>query len=430
MRYRSKSMVALVAVLTLVGVACGGGKKPTTPKATGSLAGTTITLSVFASPDETPAVKEVLSMFGDQTGVKVNLVNSIDAATLPQKLQVEVSSGNHTIHLFGQDNLALATLVDKGLVEDLSDVQIPAGIIPALVPPKFNGKQYFLPYRANVRVTYVNKDRFSSAGVSPPQTTDEYKTVAEKLKAAANGQGKVTLSLADTGGDPGPLGVTISEWVVSYGGDPAILNDNGSVQAFTFLQQLWKDGVFAKESKQAKFDTERDYLRTETSWFATNWPFTTPFLAQAGILSKFEVYAGWKGPVRAAHVIGGEVLGMPKGITGKQKEAALALAQFIMSKQAQQIFVAKNAWASPRSDSNGQVSPDEKATFDAVTAALKDGWFRPNVVYWTDIQNAMDEAVSRIIYNGEDVKTVLDDEHNKIAAAAQSKGATYPPPSS
>ena len=41
---------------------------------------------------------------------------------LPQKLKVEVDSGNHTIQLFAQDNLALASLVDDGLVEDLSDV--------------------------------------------------------------------------------------------------------------------------------------------------------------------------------------------------------------------------------------------------------------------------------------------------------------------
>src|SRR5207245_876477 len=84
-------------------------------------------------------------------------------------------------------------------------------------------------------------------------------------KAAAGGQGKVTLSLADQP-NPDPLGVTISEWVVSYGGNPLILNDSGSVQAFTFLQGLWKEGVFAKESLQAKYDTEVNYLRGETSW--------------------------------------------------------------------------------------------------------------------------------------------------------------------
>jgi trehalose transport system substrate-binding protein len=427
MRYKWKAVSGLITVLTLVGAACGGGKKAPTPTATGSLAGTTITFSNFVATTEVPAIKEIVKLFEDQTGVKVNIVNSIDAQTLPTKLQAEVSSGKHTIQLFGQDNLALATLVDKGLVEDLSDVQIPAEVQSSLIPPKFDGKQYFLPYRTNVRVTYVNKDRFSAAGVQPPTTTDEYKAVAEKLRDANGGQGAVTLSLADTGGDAGPLGVTISEWVVSYGGDPLILNDQGSIQAFQFLQGMWNEGDFAKESKQARYDTEINYLRGETSWFATNWPFTTPALSQAGILSKFDVYSGWKGPVRAAHVIGGEVLGMPKGITGKQKDAALALAQFIMGQQAQTILVAKNGWVSVRTDSNGQVPAEQKQTFDAANTALKDGFFRPNVLYWADVQNAMDDAVSRILYQGQDVTTVLNDEHDKIAAAAQKVGATYPP---
>ncbi len=431
MKSRSKALVALLAVMAIVGAACSKKSATTTTPASakGALAGTTITFSEFEAVTEVAAVKDVLKKFEDQTGVKVNLVTSVDAATLPQKLQVEVSSGKHTIQLFGQDNLALATLVDKGLVEDLSNVQLPSGIIPALVPPKFDGKQYFLPFRANVRVTYANKDRFSAANVQPPQDTTQYEQVALKLKQANNGQGAVTLSLA-TAPNPDPLGVTISEWVVSYGGDPVILNDQGSIQAFQYLQKLWKEGVFAKESKQAKYDTEVNYLRGETSWLATNWPFTSPALAQAGLLDKFDVYAGWKGPVRAAHVIGGEVLGMPKGITGKQKDAAIALAQFIMGQQAQTILVSKNAWASVRDDSNGQVPADQKTTFDAVTAALKDGWFRPNVLYWNDVETAMADAVNRIIYNGEDATTVLNDEHNKIAAAAQKVGATYPPPSS
>jgi trehalose transport system substrate-binding protein len=297
---------------------------------------------------------------------------------------------------------------------------------PALIPEKFDGKQYFLPYRPNVRVTYVNKDRFSSAGVSAPQTVDQYKTVAEKLKAAGGGQGKVTLSLADQP-DTGPLGVTISEWVVSYGGNPLLLNDSGSVQAFTFLQQLWHEGVFAKESLQAKYDTEVNYLQGETSWMATNWPFTTASLAQAGILDKFQVYAGWAGPARAAHVVGGEVLGIPKGVSGKEKDAAVALAQFLVSKPVQEILVAKNSWPSVRTDALGQVPADQKSTFDAIQAALKNGWYRPNVIYWSDVESAMDQAVRRVIVGGEPAQTVLDELHGKIASAAQAKGAAYPP---
>jgi trehalose transport system substrate-binding protein len=425
MKYRWKGLFALIAVMALLGAACGGGKKAETPTATGALAGTTITFSTSLAQSEVGSLPDVLSLFKQQTGVNVK-TTQVTAQDLPQKLQVEVSSNNHTIDLFAQDNLALAVLVQKDLVEDLSDVQIPDGVLPSMIPDKFDGKQYFLPWRPNVRVTYVNKDRFQSAGVQPPTTTDEYKTVAEKLKAAANGQGKVTLSLADQP-DTGPLGVTMSEWIVSFGGDPVILNDDGSVQAITFLQGLWKEGVFAKESLQAKYDTEVDYLQGETSWLATNWPFTTSELAKTGILDKFNVYEGWKGPARAAHVVGGDVLGIPKGVTGKQKDAAIALAQFLESKEAQEILAAKNAWPTIRGDALGQVPADQKPTFDAIQAALKDGWFRPNLVYWSDVESAMDDVIHNAIVGGQDVKTVLDAAHGKIEQAAKSKGATYPP---
>ena len=425
MRYRSKSAFALVAALAIVGAACGGGGAKPSASPKGPLVGTTITFSGSYSTSETAVVKDVLKMFEDQTGVKVNFVQ-VTASDIPQKLQVEVASNHHTIQLFAQDNLALATLVEKKLVQDVSNIPVPSEVIPALTAPKFDGKAYFLPYRANVRVTYVNKDRFSSAGVSPPTTTDEFKSVAEKLKQASGGQPKVTLSFADQP-DTGPLGVTISEWIVSYGGNPLLLNDTGSVQAITFLQGLWKEGVIAKESLQAKFDTEVNYLQGETSWLATNWPFTSANLATAGVLDKFKVYEGYSGPARAAHVIGGEVLAIPTGVSGKQLQAATELAKFLMSKPAQEILVAKNAWPSIRSDSYGQVPSELKPTYDAVQAALKDGFYRPNVVYWSDVEAAMDKAIRDIIVGGQPVQSTLDTLHDQIAAAAQAKGATYPP---
>jgi ABC-type glycerol-3-phosphate transport system substrate-binding protein len=160
---------------------------------------------------------------------------------------------------------------------------------------------------------------------------------------------------------------------------------------------------------------------------ATNWPFTTAELADADILNKFDVYEGWSGPVRAAHVIGGEVLGIPTGVTGKEKEAALALAQFLVSKDAQTELVSKNSWPAVRSDALGEVPADQKTTFDAIQAALADGWYRPNVVYWPDVEAAMNDAVSRIIYDGEDAASVLNEEHDKIATAAQNDGVPYPP---
>lgn len=417
MRVRARALPALLFVVTLVAAACQQGG----PGGTGRFAGTEITFSVSLEEGEKSVVQDILGNFESETGAKVNLT-SVTSADLPQKLKVEVGAGRPTIHLFAQDNLALRVLVDEGLVEDLSDVEIPDGVLPAMVPQEFDGKQYFLPFRPNVRVAYANTDRLKSANAGTPKTVQEFRDTAQKVKAG-EGTAKVTLSLAQ--GDP--AAVTISEWVVSFGGNPLVLNDAGSVQAFEFLQGMWKDGLLAQESLLAKFDTEVDYLMGETAWLAQNWPFTSKRLADNGVIDKFEIYEGWKGPSRAAHVIGGDVLGIPKGVAGKQKEAAVELGMFLMSKETQARLAEENAWPSVRSDAYGAVPTEQKETFDAINRALESGWYRPNVRYWSDASEAMNEAIRRIMQGGEPVKATLDQLNARIAEAAKSKGETYPP---
>jgi trehalose transport system substrate-binding protein len=419
--------LAIVASLSLLAAACGGddeggGGGGGVPE--GEFDGVSITFSTSLAETEVPAIQQLLDTFQESTGATVKLTQ-VTSTDLPQKLQVEVDSGNHTIHLFAQDNLALRVLVDDGLVEDLSDVEIPDGVNPALIPEQFDGVQYFLPYRPNVKVVYVNKSRFEEAGATPPETVDEFVSTAEALKEDA-GQPKVVLQLE---GSSGAAAVTISEWIVSYGGDPLILNDDGSVQAFTTLQQLWQDDLLAPESLQSKYDTDVDYLSGETAWMAQNWPFTTATFADQGILGEFTVYAGWAGPVQPAHVIGGEVLGIPKGVSGKERDAAVALAQYLMSQEAQEILVAENAWPSVREDALGQVPEEQAETFDAIQQALQNGWYRPNVAYWSDVDEAINTAVQQVIVDGAPVQSTLDDLHDQIEQAAQAAGAEYPPSS-
>ena len=294
---RTVRMMAVASILLLVAAACSSNEPSTSSTSSSSeFSGVTITFSTSLAETEVAAVQEVLDNFQADTGATVKLTQ-VTSTDLPQKLQVEVDSGNHTIQLFAQDNLALRVLVDDGLLEDLSDVQIPSGVSPALIPEKFDGKQYFLPYRPNVKVVYINKDRFAEAGATAPTTVDQLVTTAQKLKTDAGGP-KVVLQFE---GSSGAAGVTLSSWIVSYGGDPLILNDQGSVQAFTELQTMWQDGLLAKESLQSKFDTDVDYLRGETAWMAQNWPFTSATFADQGILDKFQVTAGWAGPAQTAN---------------------------------------------------------------------------------------------------------------------------------
>jgi trehalose transport system substrate-binding protein len=408
------------AALLLVAVACG---RDAGPPPTGPLAGVVLTVSMSLAEEEQDAVRELLGRFEPATGARVRLV-SVSGGDLPDKLRVDVGAGRPTLDLFAQDNLSLRALVDDRLVEDLSDVALPAGVVPALVPPRFDGRQYFLPFRPNVQVTYVNRARFARAGARPPATAEELRAVARTLERAARGTAKVTLSL-DQGG---ATAVTVSEWIVGFGGDPLRLNDAGSVRAFEFLQGMWREGLLARESLLAKFDTQVDFLQGETAWLAQNWPFTSMVFAEQDLLDHFLVYEGWRGPVRAAHVIGGDVLGIPRGVAGRQREAAVALAGFLMSREAQQLLVERNAWPSIRADAYGRVPPALRETFDAIPKALAAGFFRPAVPYWPEVTDAMDEAVRRILERGEPARPVLDALHLRIAEAARRKGAAYPPP--
>lgn len=416
---RTAKQGSLAAVFLVAGAACQPGAEP--PPG-GPLADLTLTFAISLAEDEKDGVREALDRFTRETGAAV-AVAAVTGDDLPEKLKVEVRAGRPTIDLFAKDTLALRVLVDEGLVEDLSDVAIPAGVLPGMVPEPVDGKRYFLPFRPNVQVTYVNRTRFGRAGVAAPRTVDELRAVARALRASARGVPKITLPLAEGGA----AGVTITEWIVAFGGNPLLLNDAGSVQAFEFLQSLWAEGLLARESLLAKYDTQVDYLQGETAWLASNWPFTSKVFAEQDILARFEVYEGWRGPVRAAHVLGGDVLGIPRGIAGRRREAALALARFLMSREAQQVLVERNAWPSIRGDAYGGVPAQQRETFEAIQKALVSAVRRPDVVYWADVTEAMNEAVRRILVRGEPAGATLDGLHAGIEVAARRKGAPYPP---
>ncbi|MCA1693449.1 MAG: extracellular solute-binding protein, partial [Actinobacteria bacterium] len=343
---------------------------------------------------------------------------------LVERLRREVGHGSPSIQLFAQDNLALNALVDEGLVQKLDEVAVPTSVSAPMLPPTFGGTRYYLPFRPNVRLTYVSRERLAQTGLHAPTSLTELRTTAERFKEMS-GRPEMTLSLAQ--GDP--AAVTISEWIVSFGGNPLLLNDDGSKRAFQFLEDLWRDGLLARESLFGKFDTEVDNLGTGAASLAQNWPTTSAELAEQGLLQRFDVYAGWRGPARNAHVVGGDVLGIPRGVTGRQREVALALASFLMSKQAQEQLVSRNAWPSIRDDAYENVPKEQRTTFTAIREALQDAWFRPSVSYWPAVTVAMSEAVSRILLQSQPVDQVLDDLHAKIRDDAQTRGATYPPAS-
>ncbi len=121
-------------------------------------------------------------------------------------------------------------------------------------------------------------------------------------------------------------------------------------------------------------------------------------------------------------------MGIPRGVSGLRREAAVALATFLMGREAQQVLVEQNGWPSIRADAYAAVPMEQQETMAAIQAALKGGWLRPNVPYWSDVSEVMNEAIWRILENGEAPRSVLDALHAKVTAGARRTGSPYPPP--
>jgi trehalose transport system substrate-binding protein len=406
---------------------------------TGGGGGTTITFSIAVADQEKPAIQQLLARFEerersgpsldrvarfrDQPGIRVKLVTGLRGDDLVSRLREDRNRRDPGIQLFAQDNLALWPLVSEHLVQDVSDVTVPAEVTPSLRPPQFPQGTFFLPFRPNVRLGYASKECLTRAGVNDITSPEQLSEAAQQLKDVSwktpERSPKVTLSLAR--GDPRV--VTLSELVLYFGGNPVLLDDAGSIAAFKFVQRLWKERLIVDDaSLLGKYDTEPRYLIEGTTCVAQNWSFTSSQLAERGVLPNFSVWAGW-----GRHVIGGDVLGIPSGVTGKERRAAVALADYLMSREAQELLVRQNTWPSIREDAYAAAPRGQAETFHAIAEALRDGWYRPqDVPYWPAVSDQMNEALDRVI-RMEPVEQVLHELHDRVAESAREQGANYPP---
>jgi trehalose transport system substrate-binding protein len=356
--------------------------------------------------------EEIFPPFEQANRIKIELIQ-MEAGDLPQVLEAQVTAGKVEIDLFAQDNMQLSYLVYKGLVEDLSanEKKIPRTVIPALISAgKFKNKLYFMPYRPNVQITYYNKDKFDKYGIYPPGSWNELLKVAMIFKRKEK-VGKILFKAY--GG--ASTATQLYEWIVSAGGDPLSINDEGCVNTFAYLQNLWP--YCSPDSIRAKFDTSNEYLARDSAYLMQNWPFGVRVIVEDYKKTGIATYHGFSGPAREAHVVGGEVLGIPKG--APNREVSLKFVKYLQSKEVQEKLVSRLGWPSIRSDAYGTIPDWMKPHFRAVSEALSYGIFRKNVYYWNDYVKYINEAFTEIVIRGQPVKRTLDHYHKQLEAAKQ-----------
>lgn len=360
----------------------------------------------------------VLPDFERQTGIKVQFLQ-IESADFIRQLQAQVQANRVQVDFFAIDNNSLAPLVANNLIEDLSQYQsmIPAETIQTLLPVlRFNNTLYFLPYRPNVQITYYNSTKFKEYNLQTPKTWDELLSVGKALKDREN-IGRIAVQASPEAG-AGPVGVTVTEFIWQAGGDPLVLNSAESQRAFEYLRQL--NQYLSPQTPTAKFDTMNTYISNNSVYLGQNWPFGVNVIVQDNKREDVLAYSGWAGPAGEVHVLGGEVLGIPKG--SPNREPALVFAQYLMSNQTQSLLTKELAWPSVRTDAYGSVESWQQPYFEAVKASMEKARARPNVVYWTEVQRIMGDAWNEVVQGSGNIKQGLDKYQAQLEQAKQKAG--------
>jgi trehalose transport system substrate-binding protein len=393
-------------VMLLVGLLLGCGLAPEHD-------GSALTVMMGLAEVEWRVMRErVFPAFEQQHQVRIRGVQA-EAPDAAKKLVAMHRAQRMEVDLITQDVLQLAPLVNAGVMEDLSPYReaIPTAALPHLVEVgTFDGTIYFMPYRPNVQIAYYHEEKFRAYELHPPQSWHELLTVAKRFYEA-EGVGRVLLQ-----GTLTPNTTTqVIEFIWAAGGDPLALNDQGSVQALTFLQQLAP--YLAPETRRADWNTTNAFLATESVYLARNWPFGIHLLVREAGKTQVKAYHGWSGPVREAHVLGGEVIGIPK--EARQRQLALEFMRYLMSKPVQEMLVSSLGWPSFRGDAYGSIQAWQAPYFAAVQEALKHAQPRPQVGYWAQLDRAVTGAFREVVYEGQPAQATLDRYHRELQQARQ-----------
>ena len=370
----------------------------------------TLTVTMHLAESEWQVIRqEVLPPFEKACHCQVRSID-VPAEVLTQRLKAMRGAGRVEIDLFAQDNMRLQELVDAGLVQVLNvqEARMDPAVLASLAGEGIiGGERYFMPFRPNVQITYYNAKAFEAYGLRPPRTWEELLRVARTF-TEKEGIGRVLFQAV--GG--APTTTQLYEWIVSAGGDPLDFAQPGTVATFQFLGKLAP--YLSPESRRAKWDTSNDALAQEAAYLAQNWPFGIRLLIQDYGKRDIRTYSGWAGPVREAHVIGGDVLGIPLG--APHRDLALRLVRHLQSREVQDILANRLGWPTIRDDTKGVTEAWLQPHVAVVQEAMRHGVFRAHVPYWAEYERIVSEAAERIIWRRETVEAVLPSLAARLAA--------------
>ena len=286
-------------------------------------------------------------------GIHVTFINVGSEGVSKDILALEASGHVGSI-VAGQDNLEIGQLIysSSGNVlmnlTPMAQALMPSSLIPAAAnlvnyEKKVFGGVYFFPFRGNVPLVFYNKTMFSNAGIETPPGNYTQLLQDAKIIKSKTGQNAIMIQGASTnGGHTGSSTATeLYQMMVQFGGNPLYLNDTGDIMAIQELYNL-------------------------SSYFSPDF--------------KTGYWGSYHGLAVGNHLLGGDVLFIPKGATNVP--ALESFIRFLLGAQAQRETLINLSWVAINANAYKDLPASQSVVFTALEQAIATGVFLRNPTPW------------------------------------------------
>lgn len=363
----------------------------------------TVTITYFddLSQSEAQVMQSVIiPQFEKQyPNIKINYVDESTTDIVKSVEELEMSGSVGPV-IIGEDNLVIGELLNGGYLMNLTPVanQIMANL--SLIPSMDKlvsyertvyGGIFFIPLRGNIPLVWYNATLFNQMGLTPPQNWSQLLQEASIIKQKT---GVAPIMFQGHGG--ASTYTELYQWMVQAGGNPFLFNDSGDVLAFQYLYNLSQ--YFTPGYVHGYWGSYKGLLSGEYYMIDYQWPYIYSVMASEGVnMSHIGFYPGPAGPANSDHLVGGDVLAVPKGATDLPD--LIIFAKFLLSAEVQREFIILLSWPAVNQQAYTNLPSNISALYKAEEEAMSNAFFREPVPWITVWGQIADNVFDTIIVN-------------------------------
>lgn len=289
--------------------------------------------------------------------IKIDVIEGPNASNLIEDLYTSsFLLGDSPYDLVMMDVVWLPKFAAAGWLLDLTD-RIPEANLADFMPPdleggRYNGRLYRLPIRSDAQLLYYRQDLLQQAGLAPPETFADLIVASKQLQAS----GVVNWGYVWQGRQFEGLAAVFVDILAGFGGfwvNPdnleVGLDRPEAIAAIQFLRSTLEQGISPPGVSNYQHEDARRLFQSGEVAFMHNWPYAYPLTNgdDSPVRSKFAIKTMVHAPGLAGGAcLGGWGIGIAKTTT--HPEAALRVAQFYASPEAQRISILENGYLPTR----------------------------------------------------------------------------------